>query len=304
VTADVGKTLSITATATGINYTGSITSASTAIVVSNAPPAPAGTILAYNLTSASDQNVINLTGFTADTTGLEAAVALSGTTYDTYRALAVDGRGRARIYVSGNAIANTSKVMVRVAAAGTVSAGSDKLVTLGASRALSIGDYYQGGVVAYLGSFVAGTVQKIGLITAETDQDAISWGPNGVAVGVNEFWHDLLGAGFANTNTIITRYGTSSSNFAVGRARSYTVTIPNTTYSDWFLPSKGEWTAMYDNRVASGVFSDAIYWSSSESNQGGYLPETFASGADFTRGGSVYVYYKSDKNLVRPVRYF
>ena len=304
VTADVGKTISITATATGINYTGSITSASTAIVVSNAPPAPAGTILAYNLTSASDQNIINLTGFVPNTAGLEAVVALDGSSYEPYQALAVDGRGRARIYVSGNAIANTSKVMVRVAAAGAVSAGSDKEITLGASRTLSVGDYYQGGIVAYLGSLStidSGTKQ--GLIAAESDQGSVPW-YNGehICIELAKQENDELGSGFTNSTAITAKQGEGITH-AAGLARSHR----GGSYSDWFLPSKGELTKLYENQTKIGGFvvNDGHYWSSSEARQSEtqYPKLSYAAGKVFDQDAQ-WVYGKENPLLVRPVRYF
>ncbi len=316
VAADVGKRITVTATARGANYTGSITSPSTAIIVSNAPPAPAGTIEAYNPTSPSDQNIINLTGFVPNAAGLEAAVSLNGTAYDTYQALTVDGRGRARIYLSGNAIANTTKVKVRVAAAGTVSAGIDREFTLG-SKALSVGDYYQGGIIAYLGSFTAiGSGTKQGLIAAETDQTDLNVGIDWcnqpfVLVGVDTGTNGNFGAGLANTNKIIEEItkvrGASYTKYAAFLARCHN----GGAYSDWFLPSQNEIKKLYDNQDIIGNFAqDQVYWSSTESLQHNYEPLSAAQVKPFNTTGE-WVEYKDRMHgailypiQVRAVRYF
>ena len=308
VTADVGNTISVTATATGSNYTGSITSASTAVVVSNGPAAPAGTIVAYNPASPSDQNIINLTGFVANTTGLEAAVSLTGGSYASYQALAVDGRGRARIYVSGNAIANTSKVKVRVASIGAVSAGTDKEITIGASRVLSVGDYYQGGLVAYLS--ISGDPIAIGkgLIVAETTLGNKQWyNVTGSVLGVDKVENESIGAGFTNTEAIIAKgdlAGFDRNSYAAGFARAYT----GGSKTDWFLPSRKELQKLYDNRGSLGGFIGGPYWSSTESTESWGNSVNY-SAADYaaSRSFDYAVDWVDDKTwslVVLPVRYF
>ncbi len=304
-TSDEGNSIKVIVSADGINYTGTIPSSSTDRVASNGPAAPAGTIEAYNPTSPSDQNIINLTGFVANTSNLEAAVLLNGSSYGSYQALAVDGRGRARIYLTGNASANTTKVKIRVAATSTVSAGSDREIILGASRALTVGDFYQGGIVAYLsGSGDPAAIGK-GLIASETTIGAIRW-YNGrdVLVGVNSGEHELLGAGLTNTNKIITEQGATSTSYAAGLARAHN----GGGKTDWFLPSLYELQKLYVNRVSIGGFDAVNYWSSSESSQlwgnsNGWSAEYHASVIAFWNG-TFYVCTKDSNDLVRAVRYF
>ncbi|MEA4920196.1 MAG: S-layer homology domain-containing protein, partial [Clostridiaceae bacterium] len=91
---DLGKYIKVAVTGTG-TYTGTATSNATAAVAkAAAPAAPAGSI-AGTYPVAADS--INLTGLGASTTGLEAAVAINGTNYDTYVSLTVDASGNATI---------------------------------------------------------------------------------------------------------------------------------------------------------------------------------------------------------------
>jgi hypothetical protein len=64
----------------------------------------------------------------------------------------------------------------------------------------------------------------------------------------------------ANTNTIITSQGATSTSYAAGLARAYT----GGGYADWYLPSKDELNKLYLNRTAIGGFANDSYWSSTE----------------------------------------
>ena len=76
----------------------------------------------------------------------------------------------------------------------------------------------------------------------------------------------------------------------------------DTDYDDWFLPSKYELKAMYDNIGSKGKWS-FLYWSSSESGSSGAVAKYFESGYgtegfdNFTRNGG-------QKLAVRPIRAF
>ena len=80
-------------------------------------------------------------------------------------------------------------------------------------------------------------------------------------------------------------------------ADAYTATVNGVVYGDWFLPSKGELNQMYVNRIAIGGFSTGLYWSSSETGEGGAWAQRFDNGLQNS-------YAKSLERWVRPVRAF
>ena len=131
----------------------------------------------------------------------------------------------------------------------------------------SIGNAYQGGIIAYLfqegdAGYVAGQVH--GLIAATEDQttaDEVEW-------GCYEFTGaegTAIGTGAQNTLDILA--GCSEDGIPAKLASDYEVTVDGVTYDDWFLPSRGELNELYLNKIEVGGFALYIYWSSTG---GGY----------------------------------
>ena len=153
------------------------------------------------------------------------------------------------------------------------------------AKLLAIGDYYGGGIVAYIdGSGIHG------LIAATADQSTgIQW-YNGSYV-VTGAAGTAIGTGQANTTAIVTIQGTGS--YAAQLCNDLIVS----GYDDWFLPSKDELNKLWINRVAIGGFADYYYWSSSELNANYAWSHSFFIGY---QGGS----NKSLSLRVRAVRAF
>lgn len=128
------------------------------------------------------------------------------------------------------------------------------------------GESFGGGIVFY----VDGSGEH-GLIASAEDQSAgIQW-YNGSYLSSNAV-STALGSGQANTNAIISAFGSGE------YAASVCDHLSMNGFDDWYLPSKDELNLLYQQKQSVGGFTNGFYWSSSDGGTCAPWHQDFANG--------------------------
>jgi hypothetical protein len=200
------------------------------------------------------------------------------------------GIGSFTSYKSGLSSGTTYHIRAYAQNTAGVAYGSDI-----AFIALSLGDSFQGGLVAYLltvGDPGYDTQVPHGIIAASADQFSIYtwWNGGYVITGASG---TALGTGASNTTRIVSVQG----------AGPYAASICNdlvlNSYSDWYLPSNDELYKLYNARAYIGLSTNE-YWSSSEYSSDTLYQARFVIGS----GGTQSYGYKSSLKYLRAIRSF
>jgi hypothetical protein len=216
------------------------------------------------------------------TTVTDRGVCYSGVTLPTVCSASGSGTGLFTKNITGLSAGNTYYVR----AYATNSVGTVYGDYSGFTTTVGVGSLFGGGIVFYVGGGYA-------LISSLNNQGLQSWGCNGTYLGVTG---NGYGVGDTNTNTIV---GTGCGS-VVGTAAKTCYDLNESTYTDWYLPSKMELQEMYVNRAiinAAGNTLTSYYWSSTEyDSNSSYV-------VDFTGGTGSWTNGKTDTSTnVRPIR--
>ncbi|NOS55270.1 MAG: DUF1566 domain-containing protein [Cyclobacteriaceae bacterium] len=166
----------------------------------------------------------------------------------------------------------TSNTLYHVRAFAQNSTGTGYGNDITFTTSIGIGDSYQGGIVAYVLQVVDpgySASAHHGLIAAPSDQSTSApWSLTLNGTGATSL---LIGSGQSNTTTIVNNQGAGS--YAAKLCDDLVIG----SYSDWYLPSLNELTALYQSRNSVGGYAVAFYWSSSEADTNNAYLQSFNS---------------------------
>jgi hypothetical protein len=199
-----------------------------------------------------------------------------------------DGTGAGTFASSITGLTGGTTYYVRAYATNSVGTayGTQQTFTTTIASSITIGQTYAGGIVFY----IDGTGQH-GLVCAPNDQGTAPWGCYGTSTGATGL---TIGTGASNSAAIVT--GCAESSIAAKLCDNLVLN----GYSDWYLPSRDELKAMYQQLKVNGIgnFVNDNYWSSSESSF------TYAWYVNFSNGNANDDFLKFFINSVRAVRAF
>jgi len=161
-----------------------------------------------------------------------------------------------------------------------------------------------GGLIFYIDKADAHPWTYLEVAPALTEWTSNVWG--GYETTVIGNYVTAIGTGEQNTIDIVTQFGESE---PYGSKTDYAAKLCSDLesggYDDWFLPSKDELKAIWDNLVNNGSgnnsgvggFADDLYWASSEFDSHAACCQDFNNGSQAN-------YFKKNTYRVRAVRAF
>ncbi|GHT80488.1 hypothetical protein FACS189467_2740 [Bacteroidia bacterium] len=163
-----------------------------------------------------------------------------------------------------------------------------------ASKTYKVGDKGPAGGIVFYDKFNYADGWRYLEVAPEETEQVMEWGTRGKQAGGTQTG---IGAGKRNTPNIANFLAKAGE---VGRAAQFCDLLEYGGYEDWFLPSKDELNMMYQNLKQKnlGGFSNANYWSSSESDS----YDSYSQG--FGNYGSQDNRTKSNTCRVRAIRQF
>ena len=203
-------------------------------------------------------------------------------------AFSIEGTGSGNFSGSISGLLIGTFYYVRAYATNNIGTAYGTQVSFSTISSLTIGSTFEGGIIFYLDSS-----NQHGLLCAPSDQViATNWGcPNTQIAGADG---SAIGTGAQNTIDIVNGCSMTDDYAAI-----LCDSLVLNGYSDWFLPSKEELKAIYNNLKLSGIGSltNNAYWSSSEMTSVFAWQVIFANGLVQGTG-------KNNSASVRAVRAF
>ncbi|MCK9420966.1 MAG: hypothetical protein M0Q38_00015 [Bacteroidales bacterium] len=192
-----------------------------------------------------------------------------------------DGTGTATFISNITGLTGSTTYYVRAYATNSVGTGygpADVSFTTWVQAPYTIGQNLGYGYCAYVNP------QGGGFIVSYDISSTTGWGCPGTNIaGIGT----ALGTGQANTNLILAACATRP--IAASIANDYMITYGGVTYSDWYLPSSGEWGVMapiYNLLGLAGHGYNNFYTSSQYGTNYNYAATYFATGSQVYANGA------------------